>query len=128
MAPSTDITYGALVAGELNENADFREEWQRLALARAFAAALVRYRSERDLSQTKLGRLLGVSQPRVAVLESGERNPSPETIINAVEKLQIEFAIDFAPARQIPKLLTKTARIAGSTVTHGAVAVTVSTR
>lgn len=128
MASGIDSTYGALVADEFNENPGFRAEWQRLALARAFAVALVRYRSEHGLSQTKLSRLLGVSQPRVAALESGERNPAPETIINAVEKLHIEFAIDFAPARQVPRLLTKTARTAGSTVTHGAVAVTVSTR
>jgi DNA-binding XRE family transcriptional regulator len=128
MTPTSDTTYGALLAHEINDDPAFRQEWQRLALARAFAAALIRYRSEHKLSQTKLARLLGISQPRVAVLESGERNPVPETIIKAVDQLQIEFAVDFAPAKTAPRLLTKTARAAGSTVTHGGVAVTVSTR
>jgi predicted XRE-type DNA-binding protein len=51
---------------------DFRAEWQRLAPARAFATTLLRYRAEHDLSQRELGELLGVSQPRVTKLESGE--------------------------------------------------------
>jgi transcriptional regulator with XRE-family HTH domain len=75
-----------------------------------------------------LGKRLGVTQPRVAALESGERNPDYETIINAVDKLQVEFAMDFSPSRKPPKLLTKTARAAGSTVTYRDVALTVTSR
>jgi DNA-binding XRE family transcriptional regulator len=128
MAKSEGITFGQLVPQELNDDGGFREEWQRLAPARAFAAVLIRYRAEHDLSQSKLGKRLGVTQPRVAALESGERNPDYETIINAVDKLQVEFAMDFSPSKKPPKLLTKTARAAGSTVTYRDVAVTVTSR
>jgi hypothetical protein len=41
----------------------FRAEWERTALARAVAEAVIRYRAEHGLSQTALARVLGWSQP-----------------------------------------------------------------
>jgi transcriptional regulator with XRE-family HTH domain len=38
------------------------------------------------LSQRALAKKLGVSQPRVVKLESGEHNPEVDTIINAVRR------------------------------------------
>jgi len=124
MAASTK-NFGELVAEEQIADSDFRAEWQRLAPARAFAATLLRYRAEHDLNQRKLGERLGVSQPRVAKLESGEHNPSIETIIAAVRQLGIEFALDVAPADRRPALVSARARKAGS-VEHDQVAVLVA--
>jgi transcriptional regulator with XRE-family HTH domain len=124
MAASTK-NFGELVAEEQIADSDFRAEWQRLAPARAFAATLLRYRAEHDLNQRQLGERLGVSQPRVAKLESGEHNPSIETIIAAVRQLGIEFALDVAPADRTPALVSARARKAGS-VEHDQVAVLVA--
>jgi transcriptional regulator with XRE-family HTH domain len=57
---------------------------------------LLRYRAEHKLSQRALAKELGVSQPRVVKLESGEHNPEVDTIINAVRRLGVEFVLDVA--------------------------------
>ena len=99
-------TAGALLARELNDDREFRAEWQRLAFARHVAVELIRHRAEHGLSQGALAERLGLSQPRIAKLESGEYNPRIETIIAITRKTGIEFAFDSAPAASPPKLLT----------------------
>ena len=46
----------------------FRAEWERTALARAVANAVLRYRTERGLSQRALARLMDWKQLQVARL------------------------------------------------------------
>jgi DNA-binding XRE family transcriptional regulator len=106
----------ALLAEEQLADPNFRAEWQRLAPAREFAATLLRYRAEYKLSQRALAKKLGVSQPRVVKLESGEHNPEVDTIINAVRRLGIEFVLDVAPMNRKPTLVTARAQ------KHGAIA------
>ena len=103
-------THGQLVAQELNGDAEFRREWDRLALARAVAAEVVRYRADHQLSQRDLARQLAVRQPQVARLENGEHNPSHETLVMLASRLGIEFNISIVPADKTPALLTKRAR------------------
>lgn len=118
-------TFGELVAEEQLADPSFRAEWQRLAPAREFAASLLRYRAEQELSQRALAAKLGISQPRVAKLESAEHNPEIDTIIRAVRRLGIEFALDIAPADRKPALVTARARRSG-TIEHDDVAVVVA--
>jgi DNA-binding XRE family transcriptional regulator len=118
-------TFGELVAEEQLSDPSFRAEWQRLAPAREFAVILLRYRAEKKLNQRELAARLGVSQPRVVKLESGEHNPGIDTIINAVRQLGIEFALDVAPADRKPALVTARARRAGA-IEHDDVAVVVA--
>lgn len=103
----------------------FKAEWQRLAPAREFAAILLRYRAEHKLSQRVLAQKLGVSQPRIVKLESGEHNPDVDTIINAVRRLGIEFVVDVAPASRTPALVTARAQKGGA-IAHDDVAVVVA--
>lgn len=118
----TDTTFSALIEGEMADEG-FREEWLRLAPARQFAAMLIGYRADQQLSQRELGQVLGVSQPRVARLESGEHNPDFETIIATVGALGTEFCVDVAPASSKATLMTKSARTRGELVRHGNVSV-----
>src|SRR5215204_3464525 len=67
-----------------------------------------------ELSQRALAEKLGVSQPRVVKLESGEHNPEVDTIINAVRRLGIEFVLDVAPASRKPALVTARAQKRGA--------------
>jgi transcriptional regulator with XRE-family HTH domain len=106
--------FDALVVEEQLADPSFRAEWQRLAPAREFAATLLRYRAEHKLNQRELARELGVSQPRVVKLESGEHNPEVDTIINAVRQLGIEFVLDVAPASRKPTLVTARAQRRGA--------------
>jgi transcriptional regulator with XRE-family HTH domain len=115
-------TFDQLVAAEENSDPSFRAEWQRLAPAREFAATLLRYRAEHQLSQRALAEQLGVSQPRIAKLESAEHNPELDTIINAVRRLGIEFVVDVAPADRQPAFVNANARKRG-VIAHDDVAV-----
>lgn len=119
---NSDKTFDALVAEEQLADPSFRAEWQRLAPAREFAATLLRYRAEHNLSQRELAKKLGVSQPRVVKLESGEHNPEVDTIINAVRQLGIEFVLDVAPASRKPALVTARAQ-KGRSIAHDDVSV-----
>lgn len=118
-------TFDALITQEEAADPSFRAEWQRLAPAREFAAILLRYRAEDELSQRALATQLGVSQPRVVKLESGEHNPSMDTIINAVRRLGIEFAVDVSPADRVPALVSARARKRGA-IDHEDVSVVVA--
>ncbi len=118
-------TFDQLVAEEEDSDPSFRAEWQRLAPAREFAATLLRYRAEHQLSQRALAEELGVSQPRVAKLESAEHNPELDTIINVVRRLGIEFVLDVAPARNKPALVTARAQKGGA-IDHDEVSVVVA--
>lgn len=115
---ATTKTFGEIIGEALNAEPDFRAEWQRLAPAREFAAAILRFRADNSLSQRQLAERLGVSQPRVVKLESGEHNPDVDTIIHAVRTLGIEFCLDVAPAARKTKLMTKHAQDVGASVEH----------
>ncbi len=118
-------TFGSLVAGEQIADPSFRAEWQRLAPAREFATTLLRYRAEHKLNQRELAKQLGVSQPRIVTLESGEHNPEIDTIIKAVKRLDIEFVLDVAPVSRKPTLVTARAKKRGA-VEHDDVSVVVA--
>jgi len=120
MAPRK--TFDSLLAEEQLADPSFRAEWQRLAPAREFAATLLRYRAEHELSQRVLAEMLGVSQPRIVKLESGEHNPEVDTIINAVRRLSIEFVLDVSPTSRKPTLVTARAQKQGA-IAHDDVSV-----
>lgn len=88
----------------------FRAEWERTALARAVATEVVRYRGRHRLTQKSLAERLGVRQPQVARLESGEHNPSIETLARLASVMDVEFNIDIRPRGRRPKLATRRAQ------------------
>lgn len=103
-------TQGEMIVAETSDDAEFAVEWKRLTLARRVAAELIRFRSQNKLSQRALGDLLGISQPRVAKLESGEHNPEIETLVNISRVTGLEFVIDISPASRRAKFVTKSVR------------------
>lgn len=120
--PPTVKNFDALLVEEQLADPKFKAEWQRLAPAREFASTLLRYRAEHGLSQRALAKRLGVSQPRIVKLESGEHNPEIGTIINAARQLGIEFALDVSPADRKPVLVTARAQKRGD-IAHDGVSV-----
>ena len=103
-------TNDEVIAEQLRADPQFRAEWERTALARAVALAIVRYRAARDLSQRELAERLGMRQPQVARLELGEVNPSMETLMRVSAQLGIEFTIDVRPAGTPVHNVTKRAQ------------------
>lgn len=76
-----------VIAEDLARDPAFRVVWERTALGRAVAIALVRYRAEHDLSQWDLAKRLAMKQPQVARLELGEVNPSLVTLLKSLQIL-----------------------------------------
>lgn len=112
-------TDAEVLAEALAADPEFAAEWERLALARTVAVRLIAYRSENGLSQRELAKRLGVSQPRVAELESGEKNPQIETLVKIAATTGIEFAFDVVPAGREPTLVRKPFRGAPAHVYAG---------
>ncbi len=110
-------THRAVIAAEMLRDPDFREEWEQTALARLVSAQLIEYRVREGLSQRALADRIGVKQPYVARLESGEHNPEFPTLVKLARSLGIEFLIDIRPeTRKVAKLVTK--RVAQEETTH----------
>lgn len=98
-----------LLAEQLRDDDEFRAEWERTALARAIAVAVVQFRTDRGLSQRGLASILGMTQPQVARLERGDVNPSMDTLVRVAAGLGIELTINVTPADHKPRLVTKRA-------------------
>jgi transcriptional regulator with XRE-family HTH domain len=105
-------THEEILAEEL-EDPEFREIWERTALARAIALKLVGYRADHDLSQRELAEILGMKQPQVARLEYGDVTPSLDTLARLSDRLSLEIALDFRPSNSTPKLVNKRAQTTG---------------
>jgi transcriptional regulator with XRE-family HTH domain len=69
-------------------------ELARTALANQLAILVIGYRVEHGLSQTALARQLGVSQPAVARLESGDHEPSVSTLARLSRQLGITLRLE----------------------------------
>ena len=83
---------------QLRQDPAFRTYWERTALARVVALAVIAYRVEHQLTQTKLAQTLGVRQPQVARLEVGEHTPSLEMLRRLSRTLGLRFVVAVAPA------------------------------
>lgn len=75
-----------------------RVQYERTALAHAVAMRVLKYRTDHGLSQSALGRELGMAQPAIARLEAGDHEPSLATLARLARGLGLEFHIDITPA------------------------------
>jgi DNA-binding XRE family transcriptional regulator len=96
MKPDDLIPFEQVLAEHLRDP-EFRAEWERLAPARAIANSLISYRADHGLTQTALGRLLGMSQPAIARLETGDHLPTLETLLKLTGRLGLEFHVSLDP-------------------------------
>jgi ribosome-binding protein aMBF1 (putative translation factor) len=76
---------------------DYRREHERTRLANDVAIRVIRYRAAHGLSQAALAEKLGMRQPNVARLESGDHEPSLSTLARLSEVLGEDFSIDISP-------------------------------
>lgn len=91
--PDDLINAEDLLSQEMSDP-EFREHWERTAVARAVALWLVRYRGEHGLSQRKLAQSLNVSQPLIARLETGGHAPDLATLLWLADTLGISIHLD----------------------------------
>ena len=76
----------------------YRAEHDRSRFANEVAVRVVRYRAEHEMSQSAFGRLVGMRQPHVARLESGDHEPSLSTLARLSAALGIDFTLTVTPA------------------------------
>jgi transcriptional regulator with XRE-family HTH domain len=90
------IPFEQILEEELGDP-EFRAEWERLAPARAVANRLILYRADHGLTQTALGRLLGMQQSAIARLEIGEHIPTLSTLLKLSDVLGLEILVTMTP-------------------------------
>ena len=113
-------THDEMLAAELAADPEFAQESERLAVARAVAARLIGYRTDNALSQRALAEHLGVSQPRIVELESGEKNPTVDTLVKIAAATGSEFAINITAQGATPRLAVKAVKDTPAHVYGGA--------
>jgi ribosome-binding protein aMBF1 (putative translation factor) len=89
-----------LIAEQRRDDPEFRADWERTALGRAVALAIIRYRAAHDLSQRDLAQRLRMKQPQVARLELGEVNPSIDTLMRIAARLQMTIRVEVRPTHK----------------------------
>jgi hypothetical protein len=82
---------------DMANDPEYRREYQRTRLANQVAIEVIRWRTERGATQAKLAKLLGMRQPNIARLESGEHVPTLDTLQLLSAKLGMNFTIDVDP-------------------------------
>ncbi len=82
---------------ELRSNdPELQSEYERQAPRFRALSALIALRQELNVSQAELARRMGVSQPVVAKLESGEGNVKIDTLARAAAALGRELEVTFS--------------------------------
>ena len=104
-------THDERLAELLATDADFRKHWDAEVLARTFGLAVLKCRTEHDLTQAALGNLVGVPQSQIARIEDGEHTPSLPTMVKVCDALGLELTLTISPKlesrREIPKALQR---------------------
>ena len=78
---------------------EHRRKYERTKLADDVAIKVVQQRAALGISQAELGRRLGMHQANVSRLESGEHEPSLETLARLARVLNLDFSVDVTPER-----------------------------
>lgn len=60
---------------------------------------VIAYRVEHGITQTEMGRRVGMRQAHVARLEAGDHEPTLATLARISREVGVEFHIDITPTR-----------------------------
>ncbi|MGH9072471.1 MAG: helix-turn-helix domain-containing protein [Acidimicrobiales bacterium] len=98
MVKLSELRSSEEIAAEELRDPQVRHEYERTALANSVAIRVIRYRADHGLSQSALGRQLGMRQPAVARLEAGDHEPSLTMLARLASGLGIGLSIDITPS------------------------------
>jgi len=84
----------------LLKDPEFRKEYEALESEYQLAAALIRLRLAKGLTQEQLAKLLNTKQESIARLESGSSLPSLSTVKKVANALDAELEINLRPKHQ----------------------------
>jgi transcriptional regulator with XRE-family HTH domain len=86
---------------QLLKNPEFKAEYEKLEPEYRLAAALIRLRLEKGLTQEELAGLLDTKQESIARLESGNSLPSLSTVKKVAAVLGAELEISLKPKQKV---------------------------
>jgi len=86
---------------QLLKDPEFRNEYEALEPKYRLAAALIRLRLAKGLSQEQLAAMLHTKQESIARLESGNSLPSLSTIKKVADALDAELEISLRPRNEV---------------------------
>jgi ribosome-binding protein aMBF1 (putative translation factor) len=92
------ITANELIERHKQDDPAFRDAWERTSFAREVAHAVIRYRSQHDLTIEQLAEQLGVDIDVVGTIEEGDMDPDVGTLRLLSEHLGLRFVLDIHPA------------------------------
>ena len=121
------IPWHEFLEQQFERNPEQRAEWERTALARAVAIAVIKYRNEHKLSQRALAKKLGRTPGEIGRLELGEHNPTLETLGWLSEALGKQFIVTVRPPEKKALPLSKRATILEDLVLSGGGQVVIAT-
>jgi predicted XRE-type DNA-binding protein len=99
MKPTRKSTFMQWIDGQLARDPEFRRHVEVALTELRLEQDLAALRAARGLSQAQLARLLGVSQPAVAKLESGKaKNLQVKTLVRVATALGGRVRIEIQPA------------------------------
>jgi len=85
---------------QLMKDPEFRKEYEVLETEYKLAAALIRLRLAKGMTQEQLAALLNTKQESIARLESGNSLPSLSTVRRVANALDAELEINLRPKHQ----------------------------
>jgi len=94
---------------QLMRDPEFREQYEALEPEYKLAAAVIRLRVARGLTQAQLADLLNTRQESIARLESGSSLPSLSTVRKVADALDADLEINLRPKNRSGKAKAVTA-------------------
>ena len=88
---------------QLMRDPEFREQYEALEPEYKLAAAVIRLRVARGLTQAQLADLLNTRQESIARLESGSSLPSLSTVRKVADALDADLEINLRPRNKSGK-------------------------
>ena len=88
---------------QLMKDPEFRKEYESLEPEYKLAAALIRLRLAKGLTQAQLATLLNTKQESIARLESGSSLPSLSTVKRVADALDADLEINLRPKNDAAK-------------------------
>lgn len=99
MVKLSELKTAEAVRAKDMQDLEYRREYERTRLANDVATRVIQYRVKHGLSQTELAKRLGMRQPNVARLESGDHEPTIATLSLLAQVMKQDFSVDVKPSR-----------------------------
>ena len=82
---------------------EFKKEWDELEPEYQLIKAMLRARDEQNISQRQLSDITGITQADISKMESGEANPTLQTIKRIAQGLGMKLELVFTPMSGMKK-------------------------